>query len=225
MRSAKHVERRGFRRWNRSGPRALPCQGRPCAQALKMRPSASGFGPHPTSAGTQTTLGPSGRRITTETTRLRTANFLRRIWSVLPSHSLPNWTSRDLANAVTPDGTRWHARKLHKIEGSSHSEAVTTSLVRNVVESSGHEANEKRINSCLGPPPSVPEPYLLQARSPKYLFCFSLLLKRRQFWPEMVDFEHKNAPNGQAGDNFTGIGVAIMRRLVLQPRHVRLSSG
>jgi hypothetical protein len=27
MRSAKHVERRGFRRWNRSGPRALPCQG------------------------------------------------------------------------------------------------------------------------------------------------------------------------------------------------------
>ena len=25
--SAKHVERRGFRRWNRSGPRALPCQG------------------------------------------------------------------------------------------------------------------------------------------------------------------------------------------------------
>jgi len=27
-RSAKHVEKRGFRRWNRSGSRALPCQGR-----------------------------------------------------------------------------------------------------------------------------------------------------------------------------------------------------
>jgi hypothetical protein len=25
--NSKHVERRGFRRWNRSGPRALPCQG------------------------------------------------------------------------------------------------------------------------------------------------------------------------------------------------------
>jgi hypothetical protein len=47
--NSKHVERRGFRRWNRSGPRALPCQGRTPHRVWENRAFPAGAGPHPTS--------------------------------------------------------------------------------------------------------------------------------------------------------------------------------